>query len=582
MAQDARAPEPLVIVDVRLSADAEAPRVGLVLRKGRIERVLEEGAELPANLRVIEGAGALALPAFIDAYTTRGCETPPPVADQDRPSSVNANVHIGMREANRKGLHPSFRALEVFALEDKDLEAYRAQGFAAVHTCPSGELLSGSSAVVTLREAALRDRVLAPEVFLLAAFRASGRGYPSTLMGYLAQLRQFVLDARWQQERLERYAAGKLDRRPPYDRELDAVLPLLRGERRLLCLANNARDIRRWLKFADEQGLKIAICGGAEAWKVATELVEAEVPVLLDLDWGKEVQDPDAEQAKEGEDEAEVPEGAEPVEEDPESAEGNPEDAPSEELAEKPSEEYEEPLGVRRERRRRWAQARDCALRLHAAGVVFAFGSADSSPKELAENVRALVEAGLPEDVATRALTEVAAALLGIDEHTGKLEAGFDANIALWSASPFQKKAHLDWLFVDGAEHKYELDDAESGKPGEGIDLTGTWSVTYDGQEGPPATLELVMDEEGVVTGTLSFTAPDGGDVKTAISGTVTKADFKLDAKIDFSGFSAEMRIEGAIDGDSISGDATWKYSGGEETDSFQGTRDPQPEGEVN
>lgn len=609
-AQNVHDPEPVVITDVRLSSEAEAPRVGLVLENGRIAQVLADGAEVPVGMRVIEAGGALALPAFVDAYTTRGCETEQPVATQDRDSSVSANVHIDMRRANRKGIHPSFRAVDVFNLEDEDLEAYRAQGFASLHTCPSGELLAGMSAVVTLREAALRDRVIAPEVFETAAFRASGRGYPGTLMAYHSQLRQFFLDARWHQERLERYAAGKLDRRPAFDRELDAIQPLLRGERRLLCRADNARDIRRWLKFAEAQGVHIAICGGGEAWKVAPELAAANVPVLLEIEWGKEVDDPDAKDEKEkgepNDEGAAAGEGEEPhtgeeltpeeqphageeltleeppvpeVVEDAQAEEGAIED---EEQAEEPSFEYEEPLEVRRERRRRWVETRDCALRLHEAGVVFALGSDTSKPKDMIKNVGVLVEAGLPAEAAIRALTETPALLLGVDGHIGKLEVGYDANIAIWSVSPFEKKAHLDWLFIDGARHEYEREDAESGKPGEGVDLSGTWSVTYGSQEGPPATLEISMDEEGQVTGSLSFTGPGGEGVKSEVSGAVSGVDFQLSASIEVGGFSAELRIDGEIEGDSISGDTAWKYSGGEETDTFTGTRKPKGTKEQN
>jgi hypothetical protein len=584
-AQNARAPESVVLHDVRLSSEAEAPSVSLVLRNGRVADILEQGAELPVGLRVVEGGGSLALPSFVDAYTTRGLEPAAPVADQDRDSSVEANVHIEMREANRKGVRPNFRAVEAFLLEDKDLADYREHGFGAVHACPSGELLAGTSTLVTVREAALRDRVVAPDVFATASFRASGRGYPSTLMAYHAQLRQLFLDAAWHQENLERYAAGKSDRRPPFDRDLEAVLPLLRGEGRLLCSASSIGDIRRWMKLASDHGFQLAICGGEEAWRAAPELAAAGIPVLLDLDWGKEVEDPDA---------AEREQEAKPAAvEEPAVAEQEPEvDAPAEEAPVEPSEakqakegnalEYQEPLAVRRERRRLWEERRDCALRLHEAGVAFAFGSADSSPKELLDAVRKLVEVGLPEKAALAALTTSPAELLGAERHLGRIEVGYDADLVLWTAPPFTKKARVKLAVVDGALHPFAVDEAVAGAPDKGVDLTGSWEVSYDGQQGAPANLLLVMTEAGEVSGTLTFTPPDGDPVESSLSGAVTGVTFKLSVELDLSGFSAVMKLDGTIDGDTIEGDATWKYSGGEDTDRFHGTREPQRNGEEN
>ena len=66
-------------------------------------------------------------------------------------------VLIDMRQANRKGIQPSFRAAEVFALDDKLAETYRQNGFAALLSAPRGEILAGASALATTRDAAARD-----------------------------------------------------------------------------------------------------------------------------------------------------------------------------------------------------------------------------------------------------------------------------------------------------------------------------------------------------------------------------------------------------------------------------------------
>ena len=138
----------------------------------------------------------------------------------------------------------------------------------------------------------MRDLVVRPDVFAHASFNANGPGYPSTLMGYHAQLRQFFHDAKRQDELERRYAQGRPGMRPAYDDELTQGRTLLSRERMLGCEADSYRDMERWFKLADEFGFHVGFAGGREAWRVASELAARDVSVVLTLDWGKEVKDP--------------------------------------------------------------------------------------------------------------------------------------------------------------------------------------------------------------------------------------------------------------------------------------------------
>ncbi|MFT7669629.1 MAG: RNase P/RNase MRP subunit p30, partial [Planctomycetota bacterium] len=445
--QSPPASQPTAISNVRLVNDVDAPRVSILLRNGRIVKVLDAGMDLPAAYRQIDGEGGLALPAFIDGFSTAGVSTPAPVSKKDAMSELDGNVHAGMREANRKGLQPALDVLTVLELSESDLEGYREQGFAAVHSNASGEILAGQSCVVSLADGALRDRVVASEIYQAAALRASGDGYPSTLMGYLSHLRQFFLDARRHALRLNRYGKQNTDRRPPHDPDLESMSAIFGHKQRIVCHADSARDIRRWMKFAKAQDVQIAISGGREAWMVAAELAEAKIPVFLSLDWGDEVDDPDedeeADEEAEGDEEASADEtSGEPEEEvvvvevesdefqakdlEPSATEpGDEEDAEEKDKA--VNWKYEEPVGIQRERRRKWEERRDCAIRLNESGVIFVLGTIGESPKDLLKNVRKLVELGLPDDVALAAMTRRVSLVLGIEERVGKLEAGHDA-----------------------------------------------------------------------------------------------------------------------------------------------------------
>lgn len=607
-------PQPCVLQDVRLEATDDAPHRSIVVRDGRIEAILEDPRAVVPGAWIVDGEGLLALPAFIDAYTDEGCETPVPVADRDAPAPLDANVQADMREANRKGIQPSFRAADALSFEKKQREAWWKAGFGVAHVAPSGQLLAGRTVVACLRDAAPRDAVLRADAFASASFHASGPGYPSTLMGSIAQLRQFFRDAERHQELTRRRREGRPGPRPAYDADLDVAADIQSGVLRLLALAEDSHDAERWVRLATEVGLAVppVLTGGRDTWQVAGLLREAGVPLVLTLDWGEEPPDPDAKAKKAKESTAEG-EGAEPPQgqeaEQPESAEQGqqPEkgEAPEKgeqgegqeaanpgEAGEHPGQapagsaetvwEYEEPLGVRRERRRLWEERRANALRLAEEGIPFAFGSALHGPKTLIEKVRELVEAGLPTDAALAALTTTPAQLLGLEKELGRLAPGYGAHIAVWTRPPFEKGAEVRILFVDGEVHTFEpKEKPREGAPAEGVDASGAWTVTFESEmQTEPATLVLEMDEDGTVTGRLSFYSRFAQEeVEGDLEGSVSGRTLHLESDLEVSGFKIRIAIEGDIEGDTMEGRATWQFSEGEQSSPFSAVREPQREG---
>jgi imidazolonepropionase-like amidohydrolase len=583
-------PQPHVLNDVRLIDAADAPRVALVLRDGRITEVLQAGFELPAGAHVIEGKGMLVVPALVDAYTTTGVETPTPVAQQDDPPSEASAVYIDMRTANRKGLQPQFRAADVLALPKDKTKPWRDSGFGAVLAAPAGQLLAGTSALAVTREAAARDLVLAGDVFQHAAFRAGGPGYPSTLMGYHAQLRQFFLDAAHQAELETRYAAGRPGVRPAHDESLSIGRALQEGKRRVMCEAESAQDILRWIRLGDELGLQIGIVGGREAWKVGDVLKAREIPVVLTLTWGDEPKDPHEKEKKAKKGDAPKKADAAKAEEkpaeaavEPPKAEEKPEAKPEAKKDEKKADEaklweYEEPLVVREERRKQWEEGRDCALRLREQGVNFAFGSAGGTGADLLKKVRTLVEVGLPAEAALAALTKDAAALLGASAHLGSLEPGKDATLALWTANPVTKDAKVAWLFVDGFPTEFEIkaEEKREGKPDEGVDASGLWNVEIKSDQGAQkGTLKITMTPEGEVTGTL-VTTGQRGERTVDVKGTVVGKTLVLEGTFTMRDTEVTNKWKVELSGGSLAGSATMRGPFGETTSEVTGERVPK------
>jgi hypothetical protein len=573
-AQAAPRPQPYCIRGVSLDRAGEV-QATLILRDGAIIAILDAAAPAPPGTRVIEGAGLLCLPAFIDSLSNQGCAVPEPRRDQDVAPDLQADVGVDMRLANRKGIQPGFRAVEALAITKEQSEAWRKHGFGAVLVAPAGELLAGSSSLATTREAAMRDLVLRDEVFGHAAFAASGQGYPSTLMGYHAQLRQFFLDSQRQEEITRRYRDGRPGARPPFDAELDAGVQLVGGSRRLMCEARESDDIERWLKLADEFGLEIAISNGLEAWRVADLLASRDVTVVLTLDWGKEVKDPrpKAEQAN-----PDDPDSDEEADEDAGAAGGTAEPEDGEVW------QYEEPYAVRLERRREWEQGRDCALRLRDAGVRFVFGTAGEKPGELFERVRTLIEVGLPAEAALAALTGEAAEFLGVEERLGTIAPGQDATFTLWRADPLtEEDATPAWIFVDGfpTEFEEEKKAKKGGGPAEGIDLTGAWALVFEveGQGIQEATLTLEMEKDGRLSGKLDVASPlDDSRITSDVEGEISGDELELECQLAFGEFTIETRITAEVEGDTLTGESvsTGPWSEAPITQSFSGTREPE------
>ncbi len=595
-------PIAVVLHDVVLEAGEDAPHFDVRIEGGLIVGLAPTSDEQPAGAKIIEGAGRLATPAFIDVWTETGCETPTPVATQDRPIDVVDDVRAAMRTANRKGVQPSFRAVDVLKFGEAGAEDHRKAGFGTLLSTPMGELLAGRSALCTTGDRHLRDLVISPEVFHNGAFAAAGRGYPSTLMGYFAQLRQFFYDVERHKVLEARRLAGKGDPRTAWDPELDAALDLLEGRDLYVVKTRTATDVERWLRLADEFDLRIAIAGGRDAWRFADVLAAKEIPVFLNLDWGKEYKDPqkseDEDKDKEADADAEAEEKPAPesdkaplAEEEKSKEVAAGDEGSAEEEAEKTVEEeeeekeaswkYTEPMALQIERRRLWEERRDNAIVLQKAGVRVFFGTGKAKPAEFMDKLQQLVEAGLPAEYATAALTAEAARMLGVSNRLGQITVGHAATLCLWTADPMTKDAQLALIAVDGAISEFEIKDKKKDGegPAEGVDVSGRWDLSGDSEDSPQgAFLKLSMDDTGKITGTFTADSPmeDGTKLSSAVTGQVSGTQMSLSGSLEIGEMSVDFQFEGQINGLKLKGTNTIVAPFGEEVMEFTGIQTPE------
>lgn len=262
---------------------------------------------------------------------------------------------------------------------------------------------------------------------------ASG-GYPGSLMGVIAHLRQTMLDAEHHAE-LTKYAQTNGGAMPPFDPTLDALHSARTKRLSVWWEANTQDEIHRVLDLADEFGTDAVIVGGREAGKVVDRLKAKNVPVVLRLDFPEEPKVPSIE-----------------------------------EYRKKPAEERNEPLKVLAHKLEEWKKRVATAKALSDAGVLVAF-STDGLAKTdtIHAQVRKMIGQGLGREQAIAAWTANAAEITGMSKRLGTIEPGKLGNLCVWSQPYGDEKAQLKYVFQDGMKFEIKSEGPDGGTSTKGM-----------------------------------------------------------------------------------------------------------------
>ncbi|MCZ2149245.1 MAG: amidohydrolase family protein [Bryobacterales bacterium] len=382
-------------------------RGAVILRDGLIEAVGD--AQPPPGAWIIDGEGLTVYPGLLDALSTLGLPDTPSLNGTGRP---NATRPQGAPPAVPRGpedrpLNTSYlRAADELSPTDRRLEAARNAGFTGAVTFPTQGVFAGLGAVIDLAGKRPGQMVVQSPagLYLTTHSGGFGSGYPSSLMGVIAYIRQIYLDAGQYKTAKAIYAAHpKGLKRPGYDKWLEGVLEAPR----VLLPARDPKEMERMLRLGEELNLKVLLYGLAEGFRAPEILKNRNAQVLVNLRW------------------PEKPRAADP--------------------------EAEETL--------RDLETRDLApstpAALVKAGVKFAFyAGALEKPSDVAPAIRRAMNAGLSHDNAVRALTLNVAELYGVSDRLGSVEKGKIANLVVTRGDLFRDKTEVKYVFVDGI--KYE------------------------------------------------------------------------------------------------------------------------------
>ena len=423
----AEAPHIYAIKGARIvtAAGAPIPSGTLIIRNGLIDSVGTD-TPTPAGAIVIQGNGLIVYPGLIDMGNSTGLDVP---SSPQQPDTLRTLEEVERWKRNQI-FRPELLAAERLRADSPDLVRLASTGVTSVLSAPPGVIVKGQSALVNVAGPADEPQIgnvgdyrrglqiVRTPVALHVEFPGNvrGDGYPVSLLGAIAFVRQSFLDAQHQQlvaQRYERVKAAGIPR-PNYDPSLDALQPALAGRLPVAFEAGLAREILRALEMAHEFKLDPVITGGREADLVSVDLKARNARVIYSLNFPTRSR-------------MLAPEADEPV----------------------------------RELRAR-ARASKVPAALEKAGLQFAFSSSGlRESRDFLRHAARAVKDGLPADAAVRALTINAARIAGAGERLGSIEKGKIANVIVMDGDLFDEKSRLQHVFVDGRAVRIEEPQSE-------------------------------------------------------------------------------------------------------------------------
>jgi imidazolonepropionase-like amidohydrolase len=353
------------------------------------ERITAVGKQvaIPAAARRIPAAGKVVTAGLVDVFSRLG------MVEVEHEAETNEGRFAPGRRDD--AIHAAYRVVDGYNPRSVAIPVSRAGGVTAVVAVPSGGLVGGTSAWMSLADgnttAAIVRAPLAMHATLGAPARANAEGSRGRA---LERLRELFTDAdafrrnrrQFERNQTRAFAAERLD--------LEALAPVLDGRLPLLVSVNRSSDILAALSLRKEwPRLRLVVVGGVEAWTVAKELAAARVPVILDPF-------------------ANLPDDFDRV--------------------------Y-----VRE----------DTAKLLVDAGVKVAISTLGewANVRTLRQRAGVASAYGLSRDQALTAVTSVPAEIFGIADR-GTLERGKVADLVVWSGDPLEISSRAEYVFIGGVE----------------------------------------------------------------------------------------------------------------------------------
>ena len=367
--------------------------------------VIENGTVLFENGKISALGRPLTFPEGTEIIDVKGKHV--------YPGLISADTYLGLTEigavrasrdrAETGRINPNVRAEVAVNPESELIPVTRANGITMFVSSPSGGLISGTSAMMmsdgwTWEEMTYK----APAALVvnwpnMTTFRApwiqqTEEEQKKEREKALKDLADTFRDARayWLAKKAEH------ENKAPYhevDMRWEAMIPVLEGKVPVLVWATQVQQILAAVAWAQQEGVKLIIGGGYDAWRIPDLLKKHDIPVLA----------------------------------------GGIHRLPSRRF-----EAYDEPFVLPK--------------KLRDAGIRFAIISQDEAAHERSLPYHAATAAahGLPRDEALKALTLYPAQIFGVADRVGSLEVGKDATLIVTTGDPLEIMTQIEMEFIQG------------------------------------------------------------------------------------------------------------------------------------
>jgi imidazolonepropionase-like amidohydrolase len=379
----------------------------LIIKNGKITAV-GTGLKVPAGAVEIDCKGKYIYPSFIDIYTDYG--TPQPQRQQQ---AGGAGGFFGQQqfESNTKGpfgwnqaIKSEADVFKVFSVNETAAKPLREAGFGTVLTHIKDGVARGTGALVTL--AGERENLIVVKEKASAHYSfnkgTSTQSYPTSMMGYIALLRQTYLDAAWYKNK------------PPQE-GFNATLQAWLDNQNLpqIFEANDKWNCLRADRIGDEFGVQYIIKAGQNEYQRIKEMKATNATFILSLNYPQamDVEDPN------------------------------------------------DARFVALQDMKHWELAPTQAAAFEKAGIPFCLTTSDlRSPAQFWPNLRKAMEYGLSEAKAIEALTKTPATVLGVYDKVGSLDVGKLANFLITNGPLFNEKTTILHNYIQGIKYNVKDD----------------------------------------------------------------------------------------------------------------------------
>ena len=366
----------------------------LLVEEGKI-KAYGENIAIPENAEIIDAKGGWLTPGFIDAHTHM-CVFGEP------------NTMPGLQNDGNEGsspITPELDAINALNPHDMSIEKVRNAGFTTCYTGPgSANVIGGTGVTFKLRGNSPEEMEIPGHRHMKMALGENPKRFygskgiaPWTRMGTGAMLRkQLQLAKNYSDELIEAEKNGTA--KPKWDMQLEALVPVVRGEMKARIHAHRADDILTAIRIGEEFKLDYSIEHCTEGYKIIKELQAVKADVILG------------------------------------------------------------PLMTGTMKMEIWGGKKENPGILNEAGLnVMLTADSQSATAMLPVHLGICMAHGLKEQDAFEGVTIRSAKFLGIDDKVGSIEVGKDADVAIFDGHPFCNFTRCKLTMIDGVVYHNTL-----------------------------------------------------------------------------------------------------------------------------